>query len=163
MSTANQLKKSPDDESQIRQLLEHWRAALSARDLDQMMEMYSPDVIFFDAVPPYEHRGRDAYRQTWENMLQLLPKRIESEVRDVSVTVSGDTAFMHCLNRLVCTETGEHATCGWVRVTVCYQRIDNHWKVIHEHVSVPFDPHTGHAGFIRELRNEGPVEATSTM
>ena len=57
---------------------------------------------------------------------------------------------MHGLQRLINEDTKEAATCGWVRVTVCYQRQQGAWSVIHEHVSVPFDPATSQAALIRE-------------
>jgi ketosteroid isomerase-like protein len=33
----------------------------------------------------------------------------------------------------------------WVRATTCYRKVDGAWKIVHEHQSVPFDPHTGAA------------------
>ena len=134
-----------NDETQIRQLIEDWRKALSNRDLDKLIEHYSPDVVYFDAVPPYQLRGAAAYRRTWEQMLPHLPARISAEQRDLEITVSGDLALSHCLTRVVNAETGETAGAGWVRVTVCYQRHQASWRVIHEHVSAPFDPMTGKA------------------
>jgi uncharacterized protein (TIGR02246 family) len=140
-----------EHERQIRELIDDWRSALAARDLDRMMRHYARDVVFFDAVPPYQHHGAEAYRGTWERMFSILPPRIESELKEIKITISGDLAVMHGLNRLVNSETKEAATCGWVRVTVTYERQHSIWKVVHEHVSVPFDPHTGAAAFIRKL------------
>ena len=142
---------STEAESEIRHLIDEWRAALCARDLDRLMVHYAPEVRFFDAVPPYQHRGAAAYRATWEAMFPYLPKRLGSELREVNITVSGDLAMMHGLHRLVDEEWKESATCGWVRVTVGYQRQQGVWRVIHEHVSVPFDPQTAQAAFIREV------------
>jgi len=146
------MSNSPEsaDETQIRQIIHEWRDALCARDLDRLMQYYSPNVVFFDAVPPHVHRGAGAYRRTWENMFAFLPAHLGSEVRDLDITVSGDLAAMHCLQRLINADTHEAATCGWVRVSVTYQRTDGQWRVIHEHVSVPFDPATSQAVFIRE-------------
>lgn len=135
---------------EIRQLIDQWRNALSAKDLDRLLTSYAEDVMFFDAVPPYQHRGADAYRRTWETMLPFLPPSIGSEIRDLSITTSGDVAFAHCLQRIINKETNEAATCGWVRVTVCFQKRQGAWRVVHEHVSVPFDPETSQAAFIRE-------------
>ncbi len=140
-----------EDEATIRQLVESWRAALCARDLDRLMEHYAEDVLFFDAVPPYQHRGAAAYRAAWEACFPYLPQKLGAELADVGITVSGDLAVMHCLNRLLNDETKKAATCGWVRVTVCYQRQAEGWKVVHEHVSVPFDPMTLKAAFIQEF------------
>ena len=144
-------KQTTQDEEQIRQLADEWREALCARDLDRMMRHYAPDVLFYDAVPPYRHRGAEAYRRTWEIMLPLLPAHLASELRDVAITVSGDLAVLHGMHRLVDADTQADATCGWVRATVCYQRLEGTWRVIHEHVSVPFDPMSGRAEFIRQV------------
>jgi uncharacterized protein (TIGR02246 family) len=136
------------DEAEIRKLVEDWRSALCAKDLDRMLAHYAPDVLFFDVVPPYQHKGADAYRRTWENCFPYLPESIDSEMRDLSITVHGDGAYAHCLQRITDKNTGRPATCNWVRVTVCYQRMEGKWKVVHEHVSVPFDPMTSKAAFI---------------
>jgi uncharacterized protein (TIGR02246 family) len=151
MATSRVVIAKTNDEAQIRHLIEDWRDALSARDLDRLMLHYASVVLFFDAVPPYQHRGAAAYRRTWEAMFAHLPPRIGVELRDLDIRVSGDLAAMHCLTRIINRETEEDATCGWVRVTVCYQRQRGSWSVIHEHVSVPFDPATSQAAFIREL------------
>ena len=68
-----------------------------------------------------------------------------SEVHDLKIKVSGDLAFAHLLTN---KETGGPATCNWVRVSVCYERQNGEWKVVHEHVSVPIDPATSKAVFI---------------
>jgi uncharacterized protein (TIGR02246 family) len=148
--TSKPVAAKTNDEAQIRQLNEDWRSALANRDLDKLAQHYSPDVLYFDAVPPYQHRGVAAYRRTWEQMLPHLPPRISVEQRDLEITTSGDLAVSHCLTRLVNADTNETAAAGWVRVTVCYQRQQGAWRVIHEHVSVPFDPMTGKATFTLE-------------
>jgi ketosteroid isomerase-like protein len=53
------------------------------------------------------HRGTDAYRRSWEAMFPYLPPRLGSEIRDLSITASGDVAFMCCLQRLINEETKE--------------------------------------------------------
>jgi uncharacterized protein (TIGR02246 family) len=150
MATRETAMAKTNDETQIRQLMKDWCEALRTRDLDRLIQHYAPDVLFWDAVPPFQHRGAAAYRRTWELMLPHLPPRLGAELRDSEISVSGDLANMHCLTRLINEETKESATGGWVRVTVCYQRQQGTWRVIHEHVSVPFDPATSQAAFIRE-------------
>jgi ketosteroid isomerase-like protein len=51
---------SPTGEAQIRQPIDEWRSALCARDLDRLMQHHAPDVLFTDAVPPYQHCDTDA-------------------------------------------------------------------------------------------------------
>lgn len=147
--TTSSFSPISDDETQIRALIDEWRAAICTRDLDRLMKHYSPDVVFFDAVPPHQHQGADAYRRSWEGMFAFLPPHLGSEIRDLAIDIDGGLAVMHCLQRLVNTDTNEAATCGWVRVSVSYRRIGRVWKVIHEHVSVPFNPATSQAVFLR--------------
>jgi uncharacterized protein (TIGR02246 family) len=139
------------DESEVRALIEEWRSSIAARDLDRLMKLYAPDVVFFDAVPPYMQRGAEAYRRSWEAMLSFLPPRLVSEMRDLEINVSGDLATMHCIQRLTNADTNDAATCGWVRVSVIYKRTGGNWQVTHEHVSVPFDPATSQAAFIHKV------------
>lgn len=130
--------------------MDDWRRALAERDLDGMLKHYADDVRFFDAVPPFQHQGAAAYRGSWEAMFPFLPERIQSTVEELSITASGDVGFASCLQSIRNADTGEPATCGWVRVTVCYRKQGGKWRVAHEHVSVPFDPQTGQAAFVRE-------------
>lgn len=138
-------------ETEIRSLMEDWRAALVAKDLDRLLRHYDADVRFFDAVPPHEHHGVDAYRRTWENMMPYLPEALGSDVRELQITAGGSVAFASCLQRLTNRKTNESATCGWVRVTICFHRKGDSWKVVHEHVSVPFNPQTAQAAFVKSL------------
>jgi ketosteroid isomerase-like protein len=54
------------DETQIRQLIEHWGKALHAKDLNALMSYYAPDILAFDIVPPLQCQGIDVYRKNFE-------------------------------------------------------------------------------------------------
>ena len=41
--------------------------------------------------PPYQTRGADAWRRTWEACLPYFPEGLRPEVRDFTLTVGGDT------------------------------------------------------------------------
>jgi uncharacterized protein (TIGR02246 family) len=151
MATGNQVVTRPDEEAQIRKLVDEWREAIRTRDPGRLEKLYAADVVYFDVVPPYEQRGWKAYRASWEGMFQHLPPHVTPETRDLEIAVSGDLAVMHGFTRIVNDDTGKNAAIGWVRVTVVYQRTGREWKVIHEHVSVPIDAMTGKAEFIKEL------------
>ena len=62
------------------------------------------------------------------------------EVRDLTLTTGDDIAFGHCFGRLSGTLRNGTATSGmWVRATFCFQKVDGHWLVVHDQVSVPLD------------------------
>ncbi len=128
------------DEEQIRELISKWAAALEARDVDGLTASYDPNVVLFDAIPPYKTVGVESIREVWTQCLPHFPKQFTSEHRDITIHVSGDTAFAFCLHNIATDEADHPASQTWLRVTVGYRRIDCAWKVVHEHVSIPFNP-----------------------
>jgi ketosteroid isomerase-like protein len=68
-----------------------------------------------------------------------------SNLRDLAVDVSGDTAFAHSLNRYF-GKVKRGGTIGMcVRVTLCLRRITGQWLITHQHNSVPSDWKSGTA------------------
>ena len=138
------------DEADIRRLMAAWSAAVSAKDLDAIVADYLPDTVLFDAIPPYKTIGKDAIRQAWANCLPYFPETFTSEHRDVTICVAGDTAFVHCLHHFIPTPADDPLGHTWMRVTIGYRRVAGQWKVLHEHVSVPFNPMNSQAWFIKQ-------------
>ncbi|GDY14651.1 hypothetical protein LBMAG53_35290 [Planctomycetota bacterium] len=137
------------DEAEIRRLIEAWSAAVSARDLDGIAANYQPDTLLFDAIPPYKTIGRDAIRQAWANCLPFFPEQFRLERRDLTIQVAGDTAFAHFLIHFLPVPADDPCGQTWMRVTSGFRRIQGAWKVLHEHVSVPFNPMNSQVWFIR--------------
>ena len=140
-------KQVSHDLAEIRRLIEEWREALMARDPDRLTRAYAPEVVFFDVVPPFARHGAEAYRRGWEALFPYLPAQVAVEMREVQITLAEEMALMHGQTRLVDAATGADATCGWVRVTVVYRKVDETWRVVHEHASVPSEPPASQAVF----------------
>ena len=129
------------DEAQIRELIEEKAAAVRARDPQRMVAGYAPAVVQYDLAPPLRHVGAEVLDagglQKW---LDTFHGPIDMEVRDLVVTVGGDVAFTHGLNRLTATPVGMTESFSlWFRVTLGLRRIDGSWLITHEHESVPFE------------------------
>lgn len=128
------------DEAIIRQMIDDWSRALEAGDSEALTVNYTEDSVLFDACPPYKTVGKEGIKQVWEQCLPYFPEKFVSEHRDLQVEVSGDLAFVYGLHHFI-PDPPDHP-CGqnWLRITVCFRRIDGVWKVLHEHVSTPFNP-----------------------
>jgi uncharacterized protein (TIGR02246 family) len=144
------IANTSDDEAAIRRMMTAWSKALEAKDLDGLMADYAPGAVLYDAIPPYKTVGADNIRQVWAHCLPYLPDKFKSEYRDVVIHVHGGTAVMHCLHHFIPTPADHPCGQTWMRVTVGYRRIDGKWKVVHEHVSVPFNPMDNQVWFIRD-------------
>lgn len=138
------------DEAQLRQLIADQMSAICAKDVDRIMNHYAAETIVFDVKPPFQTRGADAWRRTWEACLPYFPDSFQTEMRDLSLTVSGDVALAHWLFRFTGMEKDHPAMQTWLRSTAGYRRIRGRWQIVHEHVSVPFNPETSQAAFTLE-------------
>jgi ketosteroid isomerase-like protein len=76
--------------------------------------------------------------QRWQKLFDAYQDPIEYDVLDRSITVGGDVAFSHSLNRISGTANSRKAE-RWLRWTTCYRKINSKWLIVHEHFSVPID------------------------
>ena len=110
-----------------------------------MLAQCAPDIVTFDMVPPLRHQGSQAIRGLWARTLAAFDPPLEYEVHDLDISVDGDVAFARCLNRFGGTKKDGRRVLNSLRSTFGLRKIDGQWKVVHEHVSVPFDMETGKA------------------
>ena len=71
--------------------------------------------------------------------MPYFPETFKSEHRDITIHISGDIALVHGLHHFVPTPADHPIGQNWMRISVCFRRIDGKWKVVHEHISVPFN------------------------
>jgi uncharacterized protein (TIGR02246 family) len=132
-------------ETEIKSLLDTWSAAVAAKDVDGLMTLYAPDIVYFDVVPPLRISGADAVRKNFQRWFDIWSSGIKSESRDLRILASGDTAVAFKLARSSGTRNDGRETGMWVRVTVCCRRINDRWLITHEHVSLPMEMPAGRA------------------
>lgn len=132
------------DESTIRQRIDRWLEAVRAMDLEGVMSIYAPEVVSFDVEPPLRHVGLDAKRKNWAGAFSAYQER-GYEMRDLSTVVSHDVAFAYGLVRVSGTLKNGNRSEFWIRWAACLRKIGSDWLIVHDHVSVPFDPGSGQA------------------
>jgi len=49
-----------NDAQEIRGWIDRWTKAVSAKDIDRLMELYTDDVVAYDVVPPLQYVGKAA-------------------------------------------------------------------------------------------------------
>lgn len=127
-------------ETEIRNTLEDWAAAVRARDVERIFAHYAPDIVAFDAIAQLQFKGGDAYRKHWETCMSMCTGPMIFEIHDPQITVGADLAFAHALNRCGGTGPDGKEMSGWMRMTSCLRKQDGRWRIVHEHFSAPFDP-----------------------
>jgi ketosteroid isomerase-like protein len=138
-------------EAQVRQRVDVLVERIEAKDLDGLGRLYAGDVVSFDVEPPLQHLGRDAKLRSWTSVFTFF-RDVRYELRDLACTVDENVAFAHGFGRLsgtlasgteTGTGTGTETDGMWVRVTLCFRRVDGEWLITHDQVSVPFDIRSG--------------------
>ena len=131
--------------SEVRTLLENWSEAARTKDIDRLTSLYSPDIVYFDVVPPLQFTGSTAVRGNLLRWFDGFQSSIGQEIRDSHILASGDLATAYMLIRASGTLKDGREVGYWVRATICCERSNNTWLITHEHVSLPFDFESGTA------------------
>ena len=130
----------PDDEADIRQLVERWATAVHAGDLDTVLADHADDVVMFDVPPPHDGvRGIDAYRETWPPFFEWQRQGASFEITELTVTAGSDVAFAHALLRCGTPDEFAKEPDRRLRLTVGLRKQGGRWIVTHEHHSFPID------------------------
>jgi ketosteroid isomerase-like protein len=137
MSTATLSVPVSKDEADIHALIESMLKANHDKNAAACATAYATDAAVYNLAPPLVHHGIDlkekqAWYDTWATPIDL-------ESRDFKISVSGDLAFGYGFVRLTGTKkSAEVQVSFWMRETLCFERVDGAWRIIHEHTSVPF-------------------------
>ena len=132
-------------ESEVRALLDRWSEAARTKDIERLMALYAPDIVYFDVVPPLQYTGSAAVRRNFLRWFDNWESAIGQEIRDVHIVANAESAVACMLIRASGTLKNGREVGYWVRATVCCQRSDHGWLIAHEHVSLPVDFASGRA------------------
>jgi ketosteroid isomerase-like protein len=103
------------------------------------MSLYSPDIVYFDLVPPLQYAGSAALRERFLDWFSRWNSAIGQETREVNIAASGDVATAFMLIRTSGTLKSGQDVGYWVRVSNGFRRSRGAWLITHEHVSLPVD------------------------
>lgn len=129
--------------STVRKLIEDRYRAIRDKDIRGTMEPVAENVVMFDVVDPLRHTSAQSMHQREQDWFDRFDGPITVELRDLVVSADGDTAFAYSLNRYAGRFRSGGSTDMWVRQTSCYRLKGGGWQLVHEHLSVPFNPQTG--------------------
>ena len=126
------------DEAKIRGLLNERARALHNKDAAQVLGWYAPDIVNFDLAPPLAQRGHEAtdpaalqgWFDTWDGPIGIT-------FDPFTVCTAGDLAFTFGFLHITGKRTDASLTDVWARFTICLERHEGKWHIVHEHQSFP--------------------------
>jgi ketosteroid isomerase-like protein len=133
------------DEVAVLAVIDALSDAVRAKDIDTLLSYCAPEIATFDLVPPLKHEGPASVRRLWATTLGPFEIPLEYDIHELDITVGHDVAFCRSLNRFGGTTRDGTRWVSWLSSTIGLRKINGDWKIVHEHVSVPFDMRSGKA------------------
>jgi ketosteroid isomerase-like protein len=132
-------------ESEVRALFDSRSEAMRAKDIDRLMPLFAPDIVYFDLVPPLRYVGSAALRDRFLHWFEGWKGPIGMEIRDLIVEAGGDVASASMLIRASGARANGREVGYWVRDSNGCRRQNGRWLITHEHISLPVDFESGRA------------------
>jgi uncharacterized protein (TIGR02246 family) len=129
-------------EQPVMAVLEAYRAAVLAKDVDAFVALYDEDVCVFDMWGRWSYEGLAAWREMVADWFGSLgSERVALDMSDVRTVVTDDLAVTHALVtfRGLSAEGDELRAMNNRLTWVLERRSGEAWRIVHEHTSAPAD------------------------
>lgn len=127
-------------EAEVMAVLDRRVEACRVKDIDLLMSLYAPDIVYFDIIPPHRFAGSEEVRRNFVRWFDEYQGGIGLETHELYVAAGADVAFAHMLHPDSGTRRSGQNETVWVRSTVCLERREGRWVITHEHISFPINP-----------------------
>jgi len=131
--------------SEVGDVLEAYRDAVHAKDVEAFVAIFADDVRVFDMWGTWSHDGIDSWREMAEGWFGSLgDELVRVEFDEVQTAVGGDVAVVSAFVTFAgLSAEGEQLRSLNNRLTWGLRKSDGTWKVVHEHTSAPVEMATG--------------------
>lgn len=128
-------------------VLDSYKQAVFAKDVDAFVALYDDDVHVFDMWESWSLHGIAAWRELTAQWFSSLGNdRVVVDFRQTQTTHMGDLAIGHAvLTYTAVSPDGKELRSLSNRITMGLRRNGECWKVFHEHTSAPIDHQTAKA------------------
>jgi ketosteroid isomerase-like protein len=123
----------------LKAIIEAWADAVRRHDWVGILAHHEQNISMFDVPPPLQLRGMDEYRQSWDLFFKYHRPSQAFNIEELSITAGADVAFAVAIMRCgSSTFSGPPEKEGFLfRLTIGLRKLDGHWRIVHEHHSVP--------------------------
>jgi len=126
-------------EIQIHRILERYRSAVLAKDIEGFIRLYSGNVRIFDTWETWIYEGREAWRNAVEKWFASLGEEtVAVSAEDIRVTGGADFAIASAIvTYTAVSAAGVMLRSIQNRLTLALAKNGGDWLIVHEHTSMP--------------------------
>ncbi len=137
----------------VTQVLDAYKAAVFAKDVDALVALYDQNVCVFDMWSKWSYDGLDAWRGAVTDWFGSLGSdRVAVEFEEVQTIMAQEVAIVHAfvIYKGVSAEGEALALRAMTnRLTWALGQKGGDWKIVHEHTSAPVNFKTAKVTTIR--------------
>ncbi|MGE6414022.1 YybH family protein [Planococcus kocurii] len=135
----------------VQDVLQNYRDAVYEQDVEKFLLSYAPNVHVFDCWEEWEYHGIEQ----WSTMVTEWFRRLAEEEMKLGVEIhkeagkeNAEMAYVHgSVSFAALDQTGKELRKMSNRFTFVMEKIDDSWRIVHEHSSLPIDMESGKAIF----------------
>lgn len=128
--------------------IERWDQAIIGGDIAVLEEQCASTMNMFDVSS--QMNSLEEYKTEWEKLSPYFLDGMKISRRDVKLNVSDTLAVMTCHSKVEHSALKGQLQMPWCRTTLCLQKFQDHWRVVHQHISMPVDVMTGKAVVLKD-------------
>ena len=130
-----------ESEKPIKRVLDAYKAAVFAKDVEAFVALYGQDVCVFDMWGKWSYSGVETWRAMVTDWFGSLgDERVAVALDDLQTTVADDLAVAHAFVTYTgLSAEGQELRAMCNRLTWVLTQKDDAWQIVHEHSSAPVD------------------------
>ncbi|NHC03452.1 nuclear transport factor 2 family protein [Acinetobacter sp. 187] len=125
-----------------------WDQAVIGCDAEALLSQCAQNVSMFDVSSHIN--GLNEYRAEWEKFSPYFMDGMQISRRDVKLITSESLAVLHCQSKVEHSALKGKLQMPWCRTTLCLEKTQGQWRVVHQHISMPVDMMTGKAIVLKD-------------
>ncbi|NHB58645.1 nuclear transport factor 2 family protein [Acinetobacter shaoyimingii] len=133
---------------EVLQQIQLWDNAIISTKINELLNQCSKDISMFDVS--CQLNGIDEYKNEWQKFSPYFSEGMKISRRNVKLYASEELAILHCHSKVENVAMKDKGMMPWCRTTLCLQKQNNQWRVVHQHISMPIDMLTGKAVFLKD-------------
>lgn len=131
-------------EKEIFQLLNTYKTAAMAKDVDTFISLYAQEVVIYDMWSQWSYQGRTAWQNAVNNWFNSLgDEQVIIEITSPQLIIGQQLATIHALVTFKgLSAAGKELHAMRNRFTWVLKNQNGAWEILHEHSSAPINSET---------------------
>lgn len=128
--------------------IKRWDQAVVGQHLSDLVVQCADDIEMFDVSS--QIYGVEDYKTEWNKFSPYFSPEMSILRRDAKLFASAELAILSCHSKVEHTALKGQLDMPWCRTTLCLKKVNDQWRVVHQHISMPVDMLTGKAVILKD-------------